>query len=405
MTHMSTHQTILPERWSIERQRTLGQTRSEKDINEYLDTFMVAIQKRYIDTMLRDADLSSHMIKSSLLNAPEDGAIKNILELCDLFIQQYETLVSTQGYGKEAFFRYKVLRNRLSEFIQDRYKVRDLPLSVVDRKFLDNLYLWFRTKHELNNNTTVKTLHRFSSIWKMARDNGWVSCDPFKLQKLHLDKVDRGYLTEEQLETLYKKEFASDRLEKVRDFFIFSCYTGLPYIDLYKLNYDQIKVWGDGSTWISIVRQKTKVPSNIRLLEVPLRLIEKYRGQAKDNKVFPVPSNQKMNDYLKEIGTVCGFPKELIFHMARHTFATTVTLGNGVPIESVSKMMGHTNIKTTQIYARITDQKVNNDMAILASKLDGRYDDLLPKESSKTKHAPDKRKEIRAWAQERNMTV
>lgn len=175
MTHMSTHQTILPERWSTELQRTLGQTRSEKDINEYLNTFMVAIQKRYIDTMLRDADLSSHMIKSSLLNAPEDGAIKNILELCD--------------------------------------------------------------------------------------------------------------------------------------FFIFSCYTALPYIDLYKLNYDQIIVWGDGSNWISIVRQKTKVPSNIRLLEVPLRLIEKYRGQAKDNKVFPVPSNQKMNDYLKEIGPSAGFLK------------------------------------------------------------------------------------------------
>lgn len=222
---------------------------------------------------------------------------------------------------------------------------------------MDKLYLWLRSAHRLNNNTAVKFIHRFASIYKMAKDNGWVVADPFKQQKLHLDKVDRGYLTIEEVSRLYNKEFESLRLEQVRDIFIFSCYTGLAYIDVYNLTEDQLNVWADGNTWISFHRQKTKVPFNVRLLDVPLQIIEKYKHFRKGKRLLPVPSNQKCNEYLKEIAEVCGINKNITFHVARHTFATTITLGNGVPIETVSKMLGHTNVRTTQIYARITDQK------------------------------------------------
>lgn len=397
MTHMATKQYIRPERWLTEEHKTMGLTKDEKEMNDCLKAFEVAIKKRYLDTMLRDESLSAHKLKSSLLKAPEDGRPTEILELCDMFVKNYEPVVITQGYGKEALFRYKVLRDRIAQFIKDEYHTADLPLDCLTRQFLDKLYVWFRTVNKLNNNTTVKTLHRFSSIYKMARNNGWVNGDPFKMQSLHLDKVDRGYLSQDQLEVLYNKEFASERLEKIRDFFLFSCYTGLSFMDLKNLTYEQLKKWADGNLWISTKRTKTKVPVNVRLLDVPLQLIEKYKGKAPGNKVFPIPSNQKMNDYLKEISTVCGFPKDLTFHMARHTFATTVTLGNGVPIESVSKMLGHTNIKTTQIYARITDQKVNYDMEKLSEKLNGQHPE--PTEpSAKSKIDAQTQLGLKRWA-------
>ena len=168
---------------------------------------------------------------------------------------------------------------------------------------------------------------------------------------------------------MMQKEFATSRLELIRDIFIFACYTGFAYIDVARLTKDMIEEQPDGTLWIKTARQKTKVPVNIRLLDIPKMILDKYEGQAKGNKLLPVPSNQKTNDYLKEIAAICGIDKSLSFHFARHSFATTVTLSNGVPIESVSKMLGHTNIRTTQIYARITDQKVAKDMDVLAQKL------------------------------------
>ena len=255
----------------------------------------------------------------------------------------------------------------------DVYKVNDLPLQDVNKRFLDKLYLWLRSERKLNNNTAVKFMHRFSSIHKMARDNGWVVGDPFKQQNLHLDKVDRGYLTTEEIARIQTKEFDSQRLERVRDIFLFSCYTGLAYIDVYNLSEEHLKEWADGSMWICFKRQKTKVPFNVRLLDIPLQIIKKYEHCRTGRRLLPVPTNQKCNEYLKEIAEVCGIHKEITFHVARHTFATTITLENGVPIETVSKMLGHTNVRTTQIYARITDQKISSDMAILEDKISQLY--------------------------------
>ena len=165
-----------------------------------------------------------------------------------------------------------------------------------------------------------------------------------------------------------KKTFDIPRLEQVRDIFIFSCFSGLAYIDMVNLTEDNIVVL-DGKKWIIVNRHKTNVPSNILLLDIPLMIIDKYKGKDNDGRLLPIISNQKMNAYLKEIADVCGIKKRLTCHLARHTFAT-MTLSKGVPIETVSKMLGHTNIKTTQIYARITNKKIESDMMVLAAKLD-----------------------------------
>ena len=225
------------------------------------------------------------------------------------------------------------------------------------------------TSCKCNENTTAKFLQRFRTIILLAKNNGWIHIDPFVNFKIKFKKTDRGYLTQEEVDIIMNKQFASERLERVRDIFIFSCYTGLAYIDVKNLRTTDIRTSFDDGLWIMGKREKTGISYHVPLLEIPKQLIAKYSGKLPDDKVLPVMTNQKMNEYLKEIGTVCGINKDLTFHMARHTFAT-LTLTQGVPIESVSKMLGHTNIKTTQIYARITDVKVSNDMALFAEKLE-----------------------------------
>jgi integrase len=183
----------------------------------------------------------------------------------------------------------------------------------------------------------------------------------------------REYLNEDELQALATKKFNIDRLGQVRDIFLFSCYTGLAFIDAFQLTYSNVSKGVDGNQWIFSARQKTDTPTRIPLLPTALEILDKYKSHPKcinSGKVLPVLSNQKMNSYLKEIADVCGITKTLTFHIARHTFATTVTLNNDVPIESVSKMLGHKSIKITQHYAKIIDRKVSADMQTLQKKLE-----------------------------------
>lgn len=236
--------------------------------------------------------------------------------------------------------------------------------------FITDFEIYLRTVCDCSHNTTAKFMQFFKRIIIMARHNSWIYADPFVNYKIRLEKVDRAYLTQEEIDLIMQKEFATKRLEQVRDIFLFSCYTGLAYIDVKNLTKDNIRKSFDGNLWIMTKRQKTNVQTNIPLLDIPLKLIEKYEHKCPE-RLFPVPTNQKMNAYIKEIADLCGINKKLSFHVARHTFAT-LSIGYGVPIETVSKMLGHTNIKTTQIYARITDRKLSSDMEIMAKKVNGR---------------------------------
>ena len=184
--------------------------------------------------------------------------------------------------------------------------------------------------------------------------------------------MERGYLTREELSFIEDKVFAISRLEWVRDLFVFSCYTGLAYTDLMQLRPSNLIIGIDGKYWIKTLRQKTDIPVNVPLLPKAMELLKKYQQHPKavvKGTLFPVISNQKLNSYLKEIADLVGINKDLTFHLARHTFATTVTLSNGVPIETVSKMLGHTKITTTQIYAKVIEKKVGEDMQLLENKL------------------------------------
>lgn len=231
--------------------------------------------------------------------------------------------------------------------------------------------MYLKTERGCNFNTANKFLQNLKRITFICLRHGWLLKDPFVGISLSMKEVDRPYLTEDKLRTLMEYTSDIERLIRVRDFFVFSCFTGLAYIDIYKLSKKEIEKNTQGY-WIKTRRQKTGGKTSVLMLDVAIQIIHKYvvfDALKDDDHVLPIISNQKMNAYLKELADLCGITKNLSFHVARHTFATTVTLTNGVPIESVSRMLGHKNIMSTQHYARIVDQKVGDDMLRLSQKI------------------------------------
>lgn len=257
-------------------------------------------------------------------------------------------------------------------FIQWKYGADDINITKLDYEFIERFAFWFKTVRKCQHNSTIKYLTYFKKIVLLCVKRKWLNHDPFAEFSLARRENIRPYLTETEIATIAKKAFPTDRLRVVRDIFLFSCYTGLAYADVQKLKRSEIIIGIDKQQWIDTTRQKTESATRIPLLPFPLSIIKKYEThpacQAKGT-VLPILSNQKMNAYLKEIADTCGINKTLTFHIARHTFATTVTLSNGVPIESVAKMLGHKNLKQTQHYAKVLDFKVGNDMQVLKGKL------------------------------------
>ena len=267
------------------------------------------------------------------------------------------TTLSTTSYHK-----YELCRKRFMEMLEAKYHCKDMLLHELNPTVIEDYYIYLTTSIGHCNNTAVKTMKTMRTVILHGIKMGVLHNDPYLGVHFHMDEVDRGYLTEEEIKTIMEKQFDLERLERTRDLFIFSCFTGLAYIDVKALMPENIVIL-NGVEWISSKRVKTGTKISVVLFEGAKLIIEKYKNYPrKKGHVFPIYSNQKTNDYLKEIATACGIDKDISFHMARHTFAT-LTLSKGVPIESVSRMLGHKNIKTTQIYAKITNKKIEEDMA------------------------------------------
>jgi site-specific recombinase XerD len=274
-------------------------------------------------------------------------------------------------YAPGTLERYETSLRHTKEFLLWKYNVTDIDITKIDHAFVTDYEFYLRTVRNCANNTAVKYLKNFNKIIKLCLANHWLDRNPFANYKSKVKEVERVYLSEEELQEIINKDFGTERLSLVRDIFIFSCFTGLAYIDVKNLTKLHISIGIDGGKWIFTHRQKTESASKIPILPVTQMIIDKYENHPQavnQNKLLPILSNQKMNAYLKEIAGVCKIEKELTFHIARHTFATTVTLTNGVPIESVSKMLGHKNLRTTQHYAKVLDKKVSEDMKILKDK-------------------------------------
>ncbi len=350
--------------WNNSTSRMKGRTAEALNVNAQLDKISISLQdifKQYKD----DPDLSLDKIKSVYLG--KDRPKTTFLEFYDKYLEDVKFMIGA-GKTKATYDKYSATKKHFMKFLELKYGRKDIRPKELTHVMIHDFDIYLRTTGGLKSNSATKTLKFFKTIVIFAQKCGIMSHDPFVNHHFHLEHVDRGFLTDEEIQVIMKKEFSTQRLEQVRDVFIFSCFCGLAYIDVANLKEDNI-VELDGKKWIMTKRQKTNIPSNILLLDIPLKIIDKYKGKTKGGKLLPILSNQKMNSYLKEIADVCGIKKTLTYHLARHTFAT-MTLSKGVPIESVSKMLGHTNIKTTQIYARITNKKIEEDMTKLAEKLE-----------------------------------
>ena len=350
--------------WNNATSRMKGRTVEALNTNAQLDHIshsLQAIFKQYED----DADLTLDKIKSIYLG--KDKPRTTFLEFFDKYLEDAKSLIGL-GKTKATYDKYSATKKHFVKFLDLKYGRKDIQPKELTHIMVHEFDIYLRTVGGLKSNSATKTLKFFKTVVIFAQKSGVLSHDPFINHHFHLEHVDRGFLTDDEIRRIMQKKFSTVRLEQVRDVFIFSCFCGLAYIDVANLTEDNI-VELDGKKWIMTKRQKTNIPSNILLLDIPLKIIDKYKGKTKNGKLLPILSNQKMNSYLKEIADVCGIKKTLTYHLARHTFAT-MTLSKGVPIESVSKMLGHTNIKTTQIYARITNKKIEEDMTKLAEKLE-----------------------------------
>ena len=368
MIHLATRMDVEPDRWIGKECRTLGKTAEDKYVNEMLEKYRTIIRNKYDDLFFKGEVITASRLKSLLTSKNEE--VKKLLQLFDEFNNDYSKLVGKET-SQKTYTRYLLARRRLAEFMVAKYNVKDILLSEINKKFINDFYIYLRTVDGHNgHNYHMKMIQRFRTVFKMAKDNGWVTTDPFGSFKMKMEETHRDCLTIEELTTLMEKQLVSERLCKVRDIFVFSCYTGLSYTDVYHLEKVDLVKGNDGRLWIDRERIKTGNEFNVPLLDVPLAILEKYADHTSKNKLLDIPSNQKVNDYLKEIAAVCGIDKPLTFHIARHTFATTVTLENGVPLETVQKMLGHKTIRTTQIYAKMTKRRIGTDMQTLANKLD-----------------------------------
>lgn len=369
---MSTKRYTSPDKWSVEGNRMKGTSAEAKAVNAYLDALKAKVYEYQQQLIREDEEVNAENMRNKIL-----GIEKRKHMLVAIFKQHNDEIKALIGkdYAPATHIRYETSLKHTVHYLQWKYKISDIDIRKIDHEFITGYEFYLKSVCKCCQNTTSKYIKNFGKIIRICLANGWIERNPFINYKSKIIEVERVFLSIEEIEILLNKEFAMERLNQVKDIFLFSCFTGLAYADVKKLSPRNIGLGIDGERWIFINRTKTDTRSNIPILPIAATILEKYRNHPQvvmKGKLLPVLSNQKMNAYLKEIADLCGFNKELTFHIARHTFATTVTLSNGVPIESVSKMLGHKNLKTTQHYAKILDLKVSNDMQVLKAKFENK---------------------------------
>lgn len=356
------------DQWSSEFSKVKGTTTEARTINSHLDYLRNKIIGAEKKLYKKDLPINTLNIKNELFDIQE--RTRTLIPIFQDHNNKIKALIGKE-YAAGTLERYETSLKHTKDFLLWKYKVTDIDILKIDHAFITDYEFYLRTVRNCANNTAVKYIKNFNKIIKICLANNWLERNPFANYKSKVKEVERVYLSEKEVQEIINKDFGTDRLSLVRDIFLFSCFTGLAYIDVKNLTKSHISFGIDGEKWIFTHRQKTESASKIPILPVTQMIIEKYENHPQsinEDRLLPIFSNQKMNAYLKEIATVCNINKELTFHIARHTFATTITLTNGVPIESVSKMLGHKNLRTTQHYAKVLDKKVGEDMKILKDK-------------------------------------
>ena len=353
--------------WNQAKENLKGKDRMSVELNHYLE-----ITRSHVHQIYRELETSGKVITVDLVRKLYYGMDEDNKTLLQVFREHNEQSRKLIGkdFVSKTVQRYETTTRYLEEFIKKEYQLSDIALNNLEANFISKFDAFLKIEKGCAQNSAITRLKNLKKIIRIALENDWIKKDPFAYYRFKLEETDPEFLTMDEIKIILAKEFTIKRVEQVRDVFVFCIFTALSYIDVCELKQEDIHTGFDGNLWIIRKRHKTNVTSTVRLLDIPKAILEKYKDKLPNGKILPVISNQKMNDYLKEITAICGIEKTLTYHVARHSCATSVLLANGVPIETVSKILGHTNIRTTQIYARITDLKVSGDMEMLAQKLD-----------------------------------
>jgi site-specific recombinase XerD len=368
---VSTNRFIEIAKWNANAGKAKGNTETIKELNLYLETMKSSVLAHQRDLLDRGKLITAEALRNALLGLNDHK--HTLLEVFQYHNDQMKEKVG-KDFAAATATRYETTLEHVKKFMISKYHRSDMHLAELDFKFVTDFEHYLKTKKEgkCNHNSTLKYIRNLRKIINIAVANDWLNKDPFVKYRSKLEDSKRTYLTAEELHEIETKEISIERVDMVRDIFVFSCYTGLAYADVEKLTLADISRGIDGHQWIFTSRTKTENKSNVPLLPPAVAILKKYEDNPEcinSGRLLPVKSNQKMNAYLKEVATLCKIKKPLTFHVARHTFATTVTLTNGVPIESVSTMLGHKSIRTTQVYAKVVEKKVSEDMAKLNEKL------------------------------------
>jgi site-specific recombinase XerD len=357
--------------WDSKRESTVSRTPAAKQINKFIDDTRYRLMECYQQLLLEHKVITPHAIKTLYLG---ETKIENTL----LGLINYHNTNMKQVLAWGTLKNYFTTERYVQLFLQQKYKNADIFLSSLNYQFITEFEFFLRTSkpldasNPLTNNGVMKHMERLRKMVTLAYKMEWISKDPFAQYKLKFKRTEMAFLTPEELQKFEAVELPKKIVARARDLFVFCCYTGLSYVDLDNLRNNNLCIGIDGEYWINTKRQKTETPVNMPLLPKAYALIQKYKDEPRvfyRQRLLPFMSNQRLNKYVKEIAQLCGIKKELSFHAARHTFATTVTLTNGVPVETVSKMLGHTKLSTTQIYVHVVKQKISEDMQALKRKL------------------------------------
>ncbi len=359
--------------WDAKAGRLRGKSVIANDVNRQIEKVNLLIYSRYNEALHLGRDFTASDLKAIVQGIA--GAQESLCACMEKMIEKFSVRVGKdRALSTLTGFRY--YHSLLLSFLRENYRLDDISFKALNYSFIEEYVHFLRVTRKLSVRTTIGAVSRMREVISDAIDEGIIGRDPFFSYELRSPEIKHRNINREDLEKIMAAEFTDETTSLVRDLFVFSTFCGLSYIDVKNLTYDNIVKQEDGSYWIMTHRQKTGSSSNIRLMDIPLSLIEKYRNRNDDGtnkKVFPVPIYQTTLKHLKKIDKQCCLGRNLSYHMSRHTFASLITLSEGVPIETVSKMLGHQDIKTTQTYAEVSTEKILKDIMILSEKINGKY--------------------------------
>lgn len=368
-TRISTGHFIFARDWDKKKKKVKGSADQVHAINESLNSLRAQVTMIVNKLVLDGIPFNIHTIRDRLSGKEHKNI--TLLQGCDIYINMMKGL--PLEYAKPTLIKYTNTKLRLSEFMKSKYTRVDLFLYELNLDFIRDFEIFLKQKFSNSQTTCYKHYQRFTRMIRYCQQKGYLQKYPFDDYKIKLPKKEVQFLTIEEINKIENQHFEIERLEIVKDLFIFSCYSGLAFMEVSNLTEDNLYIGNDGEVWLKMVRQKTKKEFKVPLLPKALKIIEKYKDHPlsiRRRRLLPIPSNQRFNGYIQEIGDICGIKKKLHHHLARKSFSVSIALANNVPIESLSRMLGHASVAVTlQAYASITDEKISEDFRDLRKRL------------------------------------